>query len=112
MLTRERCRGVAGGLGNGGSMVRVPGATDWRDQRRAEPNGTVEEQAERELPFGGAMRLPTRLERTFGALERSGERWCLLRPAAMLAKAAGDIDILVEPSSRNHVREVLVGEGF
>jgi thymidylate kinase len=92
-------------------MVMMPSATEWRDQRRAEPNGTVEE-AERESPSGGATRLPTRLERLFGALERSGERWCLLRPAAMLAHTEGDIDLLVDRPSLDHVRELLSSDGF
>jgi thymidylate kinase len=82
------------------------------DHRRAEPNRAVEEQAEREFPAGGATRLPSRLQRLFGALELSGEPWCLLRPAVMLSRAAGDIDLLVNPSSLAHVRKLLAGEGF
>src|SRR5437879_10564163 len=86
----------------------MPIAADWMDQRRAEPNGTVEDEAEHKFPAGGARRL----QRLFDVLERSGERWCLLRPAAILAQAAGDIDVLVEPSSLDHVRELLVSEEF
>jgi thymidylate kinase len=58
------------------------------------------------------IRLTPRLSRLLRALEGSGVRWCLLRPAVMLAQAAGDVDLLVEPSSLDRVREVLVGEAF
>jgi thymidylate kinase len=58
------------------------------------------------------IRLTPRLHRLLRALEESGLRWCLLRPAVMLAQAAGDIDLLVEPSSLDRIRELLVGERF
>ena len=82
------------------------------DRRHAEPNGAVEDQADHPLSADGPVRLATRLRRLFVALERSGERWCLLRPEVTLLQSEGDIDLLIEPSSLDHVRELLVGEGF
>ncbi len=90
----------------------MPIASNWMDQRQPEPNGTVEGRAEQEFLGGGTTQLPTRLQRLFGALERSGERWCLLRPTVTLAQAAGDIDLLVEASSLDQLREIVVGEQF
>jgi thymidylate kinase len=92
-------------------MAMMPRAAEWTAQGPTEPNGTVNDQVGRESPSGLTL-LPPRLQRLFLVLEQSGERWCLLRPPAMLAKVAGDIDLLVEPSSRDRVRELLVGEGF
>src|SRR5438105_875338 len=90
----------------------MPIAAEWMDPRRAEPNGTVGDETEHAFPVGGAAQLPARLRQLFGVLERSGERWCLLRPVAMLEQAAGDIDLLVEPSSLGHLDELLASEKF
>jgi thymidylate kinase len=82
------------------------------NQARGEENAWVGDQADA-LPLGeGAIGYPPRLARFVRALEKSGERWCLLRPAAMLAQAAGDVDLLVEPSSLDCVREILISEQF
>jgi thymidylate kinase len=87
-------------------------AANRMNQRRAERKGAAEHRAHPSRFGEGTIRLAPRLQRLVSALQQSGVRWCLLRPAPMLAQAAGDIDLLVEPSSLEHVRELLVDEGF
>jgi len=74
----------------------------------AEQKGTAAEQAHAS-PSRGAT---ARLNRLFGKLDDAGVRWCLLRPAATLAQAAGDIDLLVDPSNLERVRTLLASEQF
>lgn len=82
------------------------------DRPPAEPSSAAEGQAEHPSSDDLPVRLAARLRHLFDALERSGERWCLLRPAVTLLQSEGDIDLLVEPASLDHVRELVVGEGF
>jgi thymidylate kinase len=86
----------------------MPIAPQWTEQQRTGPNATAKGQAEHQFHVD----VPARLRRLFSVLQRSDQRWCLLRPAAMLAYAAGDIDLLVEPSSLGDVRKLVVGEEF
>ena len=86
-------------------MKSMPIAANRMNERRAGENADAEHRPPDPL-------LPERLQRLVDALERSDVRWCLLRPPAMLAQAAGDIDLLVEPSSLNDVHELLNGQGF
>jgi thymidylate kinase len=79
---------------------------------RPEGKGRNESQAGASFLDESPIQLTTRLRRLFSTLEASGVRWCLLRPSTMLAQAAGDIDVLVEPASLERVRSLLVGERF
>ncbi len=56
--------------------------------------------------------VPVRLERLFAALTAAGVRWSVLRPPSTLSGSAGDVDLLVDPTNLERVRDVLVSEGF
>jgi thymidylate kinase len=82
------------------------------NQARPEGKGRDESQADASVFDESSIKLTTRISRLLGTLEASGVRWCLLRPATMLAQAAGDIDVLVEPASLERTRGLIVGERF
>ena len=61
---------------------------------------------------GGLIGSIARLQRLFDVFDRSGIRWSLLRPPAMLAQPEGDIDLLVDPASKEAARTAILDEGF
>jgi thymidylate kinase len=55
---------------------------------------------------------PARLNTLFRSFDAAGVRWCLLRPAASLSRTDGDIDILIEPETRDVVARIVVDQRF
>jgi thymidylate kinase len=56
--------------------------------------------------------IPQRLIDLFGALDRAGVRWSLLRPRETLGLPEGDVDILVDPSGHRALGTAFGGHGF
>lgn len=56
--------------------------------------------------------VPVRLERLFVALAAAGVRWSVLRSPETLSGSDGDVDLLVDPTNLERVRDVLVSESF
>jgi thymidylate kinase len=52
------------------------------------------------------------LREAFGALDRAGVEWCVLRGELELAHPRGDVDLLVSPSDREDALAALRGSGF
>ena len=63
-------------------------------------------------PCSGAGDLHLVLRRLFGALERRGLQWTLLRIPSNPAAPTGDVDVLVAPADADALREVAVELGF
>jgi hypothetical protein len=76
---------------------------------------TGNDEGSSELPLGRALAEPTihpAIHRAFGALERSGARWALLRGESELASTSGDVDLLVARSDLPRVRDALAPLGY